>query len=99
MPQIPLLSACLKSSTLPMAKKGFRSLLSRACQLLQIISGPIPAGSPQDKAKGFITPPCPLIILDNGVAAKVTQIGLRAFVDPLVLQLRHDLVKGRIGCA
>jgi hypothetical protein len=65
--------------------------------LAAISSGPTPAGSPSDTASG--APPAwvgrPSVVVDDGVAAQIAQIGLRALVDALVLQLR--LISSKVG--
>src|SRR3546814_2716843 len=65
----------------PTAKKGDRPRASRMTQLLATISGPMPAGSPSDTAKGGIS--AGSVIVDNGIAAKIAQIDAGALVDQI----------------
>ncbi|PAV92557.1 hypothetical protein WR25_08378 [Diploscapter pachys] len=77
----------------PTIAKGGRLRSVRTTQLLAIISGPTPAGSPIAIASA--APPVISTILDDRVTTQVAQLALRAQVDALLLQLALDLGSAR----
>src|SRR6187200_2613577 len=94
----PRRSAAARSVPMPpTATNGGRRSSSRRAQASAISSGPTPAGSPSDTARGRIMAS---VVFDHRVAAQVAQITLRALLDPLILDRAGDLIAvGAAGLA
>src|SRR5690606_20121977 len=82
-------AASSSSPAPPQTKNGGNLSASRRAQASQISSGPTPAGSPSDTARGGDGAS---VILDHRIAAQVAQVALGALADAVVLELGHQLV-------
>src|SRR5690349_5472549 len=85
-------AAAASSSRPPTAKNGLRPSASRRVQASASSSGPTPAGSPSETARGAVTPRSSIVV-DDRVAAQVAQVHLRPLVDAVVFHLRHQLIE------
>src|SRR5690606_679231 len=87
-------AACRSTSAPSMTRNGGRRSALRACQALRRSSGPTPAGSPSDTARGGSMGS---VIVDHRVAAQVAKVALGALADALVLELGQDRRPIRFG--